>query len=131
MLIYIAWGFFAIRSTVEGNFRASVYRTGSIYGSHAFYYQNYDATLFVHGGSFDYYKNVENWKNFNLITEGVCGVESIATDGINVVAIGGAIEVSGADGERVEVYSGMETSISVAKGIYIVHFASTVHKMIL
>lgn len=114
-----------------GNFRASVCRIGSIYCSHSLYFQNYDATLFVPGGSFDYYKNAENWKNFNLITEGVCGVEGIATDGSNVVAIGGAIEVSGTDGERVEVYSGMETKISVAKGIYIVHFAGTVHKMIL
>ena len=50
-----------------------------------------------------------------------------------------AIEVSGAEGEPVEVYSlsgqcvysGMETSIPVEKSIYVVRVAGTVHKVIL
>ena len=58
-------------------------------------------------------------------------LEEFSAVEIKVVAKGGAIEVSGAEGERVEVcslsghcvYSGMETSIPVEKGIYIVRVA--------
>ena len=66
-------------------------------------------------------------------------LEEFSAVEIKVVAKGGAFEVSGAEGERIEVYSlsgqcvygGMETTIPVAEGIYIVRVAGTVHKVIL
>ena len=102
-----------------------------------------NGTLYIPNGSLNSYEAVDPWRNFFNIKETDQfpdgGVDGIEADGINVVAKDGTIEVRGADGERVEVYSlsgqcvysGMETRISVAKGIYIVHFAGTVHKMIL
>ena len=100
-------------------------------------------TLYIPNGSIGAYKAVEPWGNFaNVIETGVFpdgGVEGIESIGINVAVKGGAIEVSGAEGERIEVYSlsgqcvysGMEASVPVKKGIYIVRVAGTVHKVIL
>lgn len=100
-------------------------------------------TLYIPNGSIGAYKAVEPWGNFaNVIETGVFpdgGVEGIESIGINVAVKGGAIEVRGAEGERIEVYSlsgqcgygGMETTIPVAEGIYIVRVAGTVHKVIL
>lgn len=104
---------------------------------------NQGGILYVPMESVSAYKNVAPWNSFvNIVgldfdPEGI--VEGIGADGIKVAVQSGAIEVSGAEGERVEiynlsgqcVYSGMETTIPVAKGIYIVRVAGTVHKVIL
>ena len=100
-------------------------------------------TLYIPNGSLNSYEAVDPWRNFFNIKETDQfpdgGVEGIEADEIKVVAKGGAIEVSGAEGEQVMVYnlsgqcvySGMETSVSLEKGIYVVRVAGTVHKIIM
>ena len=102
-----------------------------------------NGTLYIPNGSLNSYEAVDPWRNFFNIKETDQfpdgGVEGIEADEIKVVAKGGAIEVSGAEGEQVMVYnlsgqcvySGMETSVSLEKGIYVVRVAGTVHKIIM
>lgn len=98
-------------------------------------------TLNIVSGTEVKYQNAEGWKDFTNIIGKYAGVESVANDGVNVMASDGIINVIGVrEGQPVEVYnvsgqllySGNDTTISIAvKGLYVVRVNNKSFKVLL
>lgn len=113
----------------------------SVASDDVFYHSCYsEAELNVPTGSLEAYRTADVWKKFKNIQEkDFGGVDGVEDDAVSVTAKGGSIEIAGADNAPVEIYnlsgqlvhSGTETTVGLARGIYIVRVAGQTFKVAL